>query len=105
MGTEALSTTQTAADLQAYMQATMPWPYPGLFDDETYWQLAAYLADANHILLPKEPLGPENGGSVYLGLRTVPGEEPNVGLERAVTAGVVVLMVGAVAFFRWPRPE
>jgi mono/diheme cytochrome c family protein len=105
IGTEALSTTQTVAALQAYMQATMPWPYPGLFDDETYWQLAAYLADVNHIVLPDEPLGPENGGSVFLGLRYVPGQEPNVWLQRAVTAGVLVLLVGSVVFFRWPRPK
>jgi mono/diheme cytochrome c family protein len=105
IGTEALSTTQTAAALQAYMQATMPWPYPGLFDEETYWALAAYLADANHILLPDEPLSPENGGGVYLGLRIVPGQGPNVGLERAVTAGVLALLLGSVVLFRWPRPK
>jgi hypothetical protein len=103
IGTDSFSTTQTAAALQVYMQATMPWPYPGLFDEETYWQLAAYLADANHIVLPEEPLGPENGGSVFLGLKYVPGQEPNVGLERAVTAGVMLLLAGTVVLFRWTR--
>jgi len=47
----------TVGDLQRYMKETMPWYAPGLLDDETYWQLAAYLADANGV--QEDPENPD----------------------------------------------
>ena len=47
LGEYALLRFQTVGDLRTYLQETMPWYAPGLLDDETYWQLATYLADAN----------------------------------------------------------
>ncbi len=47
LGEYALLRFQTVGDLHTYLQETMPWYAPGLLDDETYWQLATYLADAN----------------------------------------------------------
>lgn len=46
-GENALLRFQTVGDLQVYVKETMPWWAPGILSDETYWQLAAYLADAN----------------------------------------------------------
>ena len=56
LGEYALLRFQTVGDLQTYLQTTMPWYAPGLLDDETYWQLAAYLAQANGAqIIPDNP--------------------------------------------------
>ncbi len=57
IGQYALLRFQTVGDLRTYLQETMPWYAPGLLDDETYWQLATYLAHANGT--PNIPDNPE----------------------------------------------
>jgi hypothetical protein len=104
MGTGALGGYRTATDLYEYLRVKMPWSFPGLFEDEKYWELTAYLANANNIELPHEPIGPDNGDEVLL----VPGlvQAPHEGLckERAVAGAVVVLLLGTLILQRWTRP-
>lgn len=47
MGGTALSRFTTAEDLYDFISVKMPWHAPGMLDDKTYWQLAAFLAKSN----------------------------------------------------------
>ncbi|MFN2165657.1 MAG: hypothetical protein ACK2U9_05310, partial [Anaerolineae bacterium] len=61
IGPGALSGYQTAEDLFEYLRDTMPWPFPGLFQDQQYWGLTAYLLDENGVDLGKQLVDPETG--------------------------------------------
>jgi hypothetical protein len=91
-----LSGFQTAADLNEYIRATMPWPFPGIMTDKQYWGLVAYLGDANRVVLGKEPLGPDNAATVLMGLHYAPGQQPNLTLEWVVTLGVLALLLSTL---------
>lgn len=56
----------TAADLYAFLVERMPWQEPGLFDEETYWQLTAFLLRENGFNLGDEPLSDQNVALVRL---------------------------------------
>ncbi|UCC65194.1 MAG: hypothetical protein JSV36_09235 [Anaerolineae bacterium] len=103
IGPGTLTTYQTAADLFEYIRVTMPWPYPGLYEDEEYWNLTAYLADANGVAWGPEPLGPEKGPDVLLIPELVQIHGAAFGTERVVTVVVVGLLMGTVILHRWSR--
>jgi hypothetical protein len=101
MGTGALSGYRTASELFEYMRVEMPWSFPGLFDDQTYWALTAYLADANGVDLPPEPLGPENGDGVLLISGLVQTHDESVSGHRLAAGAVAVLLLGGLTLRTW----
>lgn len=92
IGPGALTGYQTATDLFEYLRIYMPWSFPGLFEDEVYWNLTAYLADANNIDLPKEPLGPDNGDEVLLLPQLVQTHHTAIEQEQAAAGAVAGLL-------------
>lgn len=52
MGEGALLRFDTALDLYEYLRSSMPWQDPGSLLDSEYWQLTAYLLEANNITPP-----------------------------------------------------
>jgi hypothetical protein len=104
IGTGALTGYRTASDLFEYMRVEMPWAFPGLFEDKVYWELTAYLADANQIDLGTEPLGPENGGEILVQPGVIQTHRTPVRIEQAATGAVVLLLLSAVVLKRWAAP-
>jgi hypothetical protein len=86
----------TAADLFEYLRGEMPWPFPGLFNDEEYWRLTAYLVEANDVDFGQPTLGPENAAGLLMRSQLVQRHHTDFGLERMVTGVTVLLLVGAV---------
>jgi mono/diheme cytochrome c family protein len=103
IGPGALTGYQTASDLFAYLRVYMPWSFPGLFEDDVYWNLTAYLADANGIDLPKEPLGPGNGDEVLLRPQLVQTHHTAIAVEQIVASAVVGLLLLAAILYWWIR--
>jgi hypothetical protein len=66
IGAGALGKFETAANLHNFISSAMPFQHPGSLDDETYWQLTAFLLRQNQIDGWQEPLGPENASGVSL---------------------------------------
>ncbi len=97
MGSGALSGYRTAADLFEYLRAKMPWPYPGLFDDTVYWELTAYLADANQVDLGGEKLGPERAQRIFLVPELVQTYQGDIRGERLAAGAVMGLLLLAAA--------
>jgi hypothetical protein len=123
IGSGALLGYETAEDLFEYLSTTMPWPFPGLFQDEQYWALTAFLLDANGVDLGKplvdlekketcdceencecervkEPLGPDNAADILI----VPGlvQTHKTAFETEQIAAVVVVglcLCAAVAYW------
>lgn len=103
MGTGAMSGYRTVSELHAYLSETMPWSFPGLLPDDAYWQLIVYLAEANQIELPSEPLGPENAEDLLLASGLIQAHRPEIDAERAVSGAALVLLLGALILRRWSR--
>lgn len=100
IGTGALTGYKTVGELFQAVSTRMPWSYPGLFDDSVYWEITAYLADANSVDLGKLPVGPDTAGHLLIpGL--VQTHHRAAGVERTVASGIAVLLVGAA--FLWAR--
>ena len=102
MGDGALGAYRTAADLFEYMRVEMPWSFPGLFTDEEYWQLTAYLARANQVDFEKS-IGPHNAANILLVPQLVQTHKEGVGFERVMSFMVVALLLGAAISHRWIR--
>jgi mono/diheme cytochrome c family protein len=66
IGEAALGKFETAANLHKFISSAMPYQAPGTLDEETYWQLTAFLLRQNQIGGWREPLGPENASLVSL---------------------------------------
>jgi mono/diheme cytochrome c family protein len=66
IGEGALDDFETAANLHKFISSAMPYQAPGTLDEETYWQLTAFLLRQNQIGGWREPLGPENAAEVSL---------------------------------------
>ncbi len=101
MGPGALSSFETAADLYAYTAETMPWAFPGERSEDEYWQLTAFLADANQVVLSDELIGPDSSATVYMKLRHAPGWQPSAGTERIGVLLVLALLLTALLVYRW----
>jgi mono/diheme cytochrome c family protein len=99
IGPGALTGYQTASDLFAFMRPKMPWSFPGLFEDDVYWNLTAYLADANGIDLPQEPLGPDNGDEVLMLPQLVQTHHTAIEVEQIVASAVVGLLLLAAILY------
>jgi hypothetical protein len=81
------------------MRPKMPWSFPGLFEDDVYWNLTAYLADANGIDLPQEPLGPDNGDEVLMLPQLVQTHHTAIEVEQIVASAVVGLLLLAAILY------
>lgn len=66
VGGGALARFETAADLHDYLKASMPWHAPGSLQADEYWQLTAYLIQANEIDLPGRPLDERSAADFHL---------------------------------------
>lgn len=122
MGPGALLGYKTAEDLFEYLREDMPWPFPGLFQDDQYWQLTAYLLDANEVDLGKplvdpdkaetctcegdcecervkEPLGPDNAAEILIIPQLVQTHKTALETEQIVAAVVVGLFLGAAVAY------
>jgi len=99
MGTGALTAYTDARALFEYMRIKMPWSYPGLFEDDVYWNLTAYLAEANKIDLGDEPLGPENAGKILLLPNLVQSHHDGIRLERIVAGAIAGLLLAAALLY------
>jgi hypothetical protein len=82
---ERLTRFSTAAALQAFVQAAMPWHNPGSLDEITTWQITAHLLRSNGVQLPPNDLGPENALEVPLLRQAAPPATPFPPLAEAVT--------------------
>lgn len=116
VGPGALTGYKTAEDLFEYLRTTMPWPFPGLFQDFQYWQLTAFLLDANSIDMG-EPvtgqsatidcqgieaceraprvLGPDNAADILIVPQLVQTHKTGFETEQMVAVGVVALFLCA----------
>lgn len=105
IGPGALTGYETATDLFEYLRVEMPWSFPGLFDDDVYWNLTAYLAQANSVDLPQEALSSENGDDVLMIPKLVQTHQTAIHVEQ-IAAGVVIglLFVASVLFWNLRSP-
>jgi hypothetical protein len=123
IGPGALTGYDTAQDLFEYLRDTMPWPFPGLFQDQQYWGLTAYLLDENGVDLGKplidhekcegcddegtcdcervkEELGPENAADILVAPGLVQTHKTEFETEQLAAVVVVALLLcAAVAFW------
>jgi hypothetical protein len=88
IGTGSLSRFNTAADLHTFILERMPWQAPGVLDEETYWQLTAFLLRANDFNLGSELLSLQNAAQVQL-REGVAGEFSVVGTETSPEDDIV----------------
>ncbi len=89
IGTGSLSRFNTAADLHTFILERMPWQAPGVLDEETYWQLTAFLLRANDFNLgSSELLSPQNAAQVHLP-EGVAGKLSAVGTETSPEDDIV----------------
>ncbi|MCO6449214.1 MAG: hypothetical protein J5I90_00370 [Caldilineales bacterium] len=73
VGKGALARFATADDLFQYVRREMPWHWPGMYDDDIYWKLTAFLAHENGLYTGDAEIGPENAMNIVLW----PGRESN----------------------------
>jgi hypothetical protein len=99
MGPGALTGYQTASDLYAYLRVYMPWSFPGIFEDDVYWNLTAFLLDANKIELPKEPLSPKNGDDIFIVPQLVQTHHTPIATEQIAASAVVGLLLAAAVLY------
>jgi cytochrome c len=85
IGPERLTRFDTAAALQAFVQAAMPWHNPGSLDEITTWQITAHLLRSNGVPLPPNDLGPENALDVPLRRDATPTATPSTQPAETVT--------------------
>jgi len=127
MGPGALTGYETAEDLFEYLRDTMPWPFPGLFQDVQYWGLTAYLLDANGVDLGKplvdpgkqatcecegsceceqvkEPLGPDNAAHILIIPDLVQTHKTAIETEQIAAIVVVGLFLCAAVVYWLIRP-
>ncbi|MGC9334841.1 MAG: hypothetical protein ACP5JJ_11870 [Anaerolineae bacterium] len=124
IGPGALTGYRTAEDLFEYLRADMPWPFPGLFYDWQYWQITAYLLDANGIdqgaqsIEPdepeacdcegeadcecerrKDPLGPHNAAEILIIPDLVQTHRTDFETEQIAAVVIVGLFVCAAVVY------
>jgi hypothetical protein len=82
---------ETAANLHNFISSAMPYQAPGTLDEETYWQLTAFLLRQNQITGWQEPLGPESASEVSLkspaaqAPLSTPSSDASSSQDRAIT--------------------
>ncbi len=127
IGPGALTGYKTAQDLYEYLRVKMPWSFPGLFQDVQYWQLTAYLLDANGVDLgqslpasdspeacdgegdpkcasAKDLLGPDNAAEILIIPELVQTHKTAFGTEQIAAVAVVGLCLCAAVVYWLVRP-
>jgi cytochrome c len=66
LGSDSLTRFDTAATLFAFVRNTMPFQAPGSLDEETYWEIVAFLVEGQGQSLGGESLGPANASAISL---------------------------------------
>jgi mono/diheme cytochrome c family protein len=106
IGASRLAHHETAAGLYEFLRTRMPWQAPGLLSDDEYWQLTAFLVDANGVPLDGITLGPDNANGILLARASTQGTTP-AGLEGLsvpqVAAGLAVLFLLSAVGVVWYR--
>lgn len=103
---------RTALDLHDYLHARMPWQAPGKLSDEEYWQLTAYLMEANGFDPGVQPLDTERAAGIYL--RDIPTPTParawlpvqfleSSGAGFWIASGGVMVLIALLVFSFWLR--
>ncbi len=72
VGPGELDVYKTAQGLHDYIKKAMPWQDPGYLTDNEYWNITAYLIQANGFTLPKEPLSADTGADYLIGMESTP---------------------------------
>ena len=75
VGRAALAPFQSAADLRAYIQATMPWQEPNSMTEEEGWAVTAYVIKLNR-MNPPPMLNAETAAEFRLHPQAAPTETP-----------------------------
>ena len=104
IGAGRLAHHQTAAGLYEYIRSRMPWQAPGILSDEEYWQLAAFLVDANGISLQGATLDPQTAPRIRLDGQpdpSFPDADSSRPTALLVAALVALLLAGATVARRW----
>ena len=104
IGAGRLAHHQTAAGLYEYIRSRMPWQAPGILSDEAYWQLTAYLVEANGITLEGVTLDPQHAPRVRLDGQTdeaLPDADRGRSTALLLAALVALLLLGTIITRRW----
>jgi cytochrome c len=81
----------TAADLHAFIQQNMPWYAPGSLNENDYWQLTAYLMQANGFSLAGHLLDPASAGQIRLAPATqAVAQTSPVGQTSTLATGLIL---------------
>lgn len=99
IGQGALAGYKTTTELFEMIRVEMPWSYPGLFEDDVYWKLTAFLADENAVDLGPEPLGPDTK-AVFLQPNLVQHHHSPVKTERLIAGATAGLLLAAAGLRR-----
>ena len=59
-GNKRIASYESTERLYDYVSRTMPFDEPGTLPPEQYWNVIAYLLDANDLLPPDTVLGPDS---------------------------------------------
>lgn len=106
IGPGALAKFPTAADVHAFVAASMPWQQPGSLTDEEYWQLTAFLMRANGY--GDLSLAPANAATVKLAapaaapasppepVAVSPLARPGAGMRWVLVLAAAAVVVGGV---------
>jgi hypothetical protein len=100
IGPQALGPFDTAASLHTFISSAMPYQARGSLDEDTYWQITAFLLRENGLNPLNDPLGPDNASRVRLrpestAVASDPSENSPIGAQDefgapALTPGVSV---------------
>lgn len=67
VGPDSLARFDNAGALFVFVRNAMPFQAPGSLDEETYWQIVAFLVEGQGQSLGDETLGPANASDIPLG--------------------------------------
>jgi mono/diheme cytochrome c family protein len=97
IGRQALAPFQTAADLRAYIQATMPWQDPNSMTEEEGWAVTAYVIKLNR-MNPGELLNADNAAEIRLHPESAqPTATPAPAVGANLASGDPLRVLGGIA--------
>jgi mono/diheme cytochrome c family protein len=101
---------RTALDLHDYIQARMPWQAPGSLSEDEYWQLTAFLVQANGFDPGDQPIDAERAAELYLGVQPtptphIPWSEYAGGRFWLIAAVALLLPIAVGVFLAWSRKK
>ncbi len=114
IGNKTLRRFTTAATLQAYIFAAMPYWKPGSLTEEQSWQVTAFLLRENGWLQNRVELGPQNAAEILLPHATTNGATPTssltdnrlVSFPEGLLVVVGLVLLGGIGYLlgrRWQQ--